>query len=77
MDVAAVWRIRGRGGPIVSGPIHSGSCSVGDLVELQDALGTTTATVMGMEVHVRRGEPGLLLGDVQGELRQGQVVRVR
>jgi hypothetical protein len=76
MVVAEVWHIPGRAGPIITGPIRSGAVSVGDSVRLTDNLGSATASVIGIEVHARRGEGGLLLGDVHGELRQGQVVRL-
>jgi hypothetical protein len=33
------------------------------------------ATVIGVEFHARPGEVGLVQGDVEGELRKGQVGR--
>jgi hypothetical protein len=77
MDVDTVWRIERRGGPIITGPIRSGVCRVGDVLVLTDEHGTATASVLGLEFHVRPGECGLLLGDVNGELRQGQIAHVR
>jgi translation elongation factor EF-Tu-like GTPase len=75
MVVEEVWRIAGRG-PIITGPIHSGVVSVGDAVRLTDDLGSATASVVGIEFHMPPGQGGLLLSHIQGELRQGQVVRL-
>jgi translation elongation factor EF-Tu-like GTPase len=76
MVVEEVWRLASRGGPIITGPIRSGVVSVGDLVHLSDDQGSATASVIGIEFHVRPGECGLVLGEVEGDLRRGQVVQL-
>ena len=79
MDITQVFRIEGRGGPIVVGPVLSGRITSRDPTELVNPDGTVVPVpTMYVEMHSRPGELAAVLVGVDPEaVKPGQRLRWR